>query len=186
MCSGRDTMTKQGFFPHHYLCLSWVGRVLSVLPATGEQNLIHQPHCRWCHPLGPQPAHDSCQHPQRERGEKQRGWEKGASGRLGTPSPAATVPLCLVSTQLIRAKAMMPFPNTVRASGLWNGSELLDSCCPAFLRARRCSGEGAGSIDVVSTFHLLKHLSSLAAQAVTATAPGHGRAKNSIPVSTGL
>lgn len=80
MCSGRDTMTKQGFFPHHYLCLSWVGRVLSVLPATGEQNLIHQPHCRWCHPLRPQPAHDPCQHPRRERGGKQRGWEKAETG----------------------------------------------------------------------------------------------------------
>lgn len=74
-CSGRDTMTKQGFFPRHYLCISRVGRELSVPLAVGVQNLIHQPHCRWCHPPGPQRARDRCQHPPGKRG--------GQAGRLG-------------------------------------------------------------------------------------------------------
>lgn len=116
-CSGRDTMTKQGFFPRHYLCISRVGRVLSAPLAVGVQNLIHQPHCRWCRPPGPQRAGDQCQHPHGERGGERGGWEKACKCFwLGMPRPAA-IPLCLSSTQLKKAKPTLPFPKT--GGGRW-------------------------------------------------------------------
>lgn len=177
-------MTKQGFFPHHYLCISRVGRVLSVLPAVGVQYLIHQPHCRWCHPPGPQWARDQCQHPHEERGGWRGGWEKARECFwLGMPHPAA-ISFCLPSTQLKRAKPPLPFPKTAEAAGLQ--SELLDRCCCAFLSAGRCSGDQASSLDVVAASHLLTSLSSLAAQAEAAVVLGYSRAKTPAPVSTGL